>query len=98
MKRCAYLLILLLTWAQIDDVCVVALASPSAPTVDDDAEYLPAQRRLQDEQSSAQEPVFVSPKPQTADLSTRQSGVPWEWNLTTPFTPPPLYVFMSLQI
>jgi hypothetical protein len=25
-------------------------------------------------------------------------GVPSEWNPTTPFAPPPLYIFMSLQI
>jgi hypothetical protein len=42
--------------------------------------------------------VFAGLKPQTADFSIVQRGVPFAWNLTTPFTASPLYVFMSLQI
>ena len=98
MKRLAHFLILLLLLAQVDDAWAVAPVSPSAPITDDDDEYLPAQWRLRDEQSSGQEPAFVGVKPQTADFPLVRRGVPLQWNLSTPFAPPPLYLFMSLQI
>jgi hypothetical protein len=97
MKWLACFLILLLLSASVDDVWAVAPLSPSAPIADDD-EYLPAQRRLQDEQASGKEPVFVGLKPQAADFPLVRRGVSSEWTLTTPFTAPPLYVFLSLQI
>jgi hypothetical protein len=94
----SYFLILLLIWAQVDDFWVAALVLPSAPLADDD-EYLSSQQRPQVEVcSSHQKPVFLGLKPQTADLPLVRRGVPSEWNLTTAFLPPPLYVFMSLQI
>ena len=98
MTRFAYFLILCLFSAQVDDAWAVAPVLPSAPLSDDDDEYLPAKRQVRDEQSSGQEPVFVGFKPQTANFPLGRRGLPLEWNLTTPFTPPPLYVFMSLQI
>jgi len=99
MKRLAYLLILLLCSGQVDDAWAVALDFPSAPLADDNAEYLPAKRRVQDEwSSSCQGPEFVGLESQTADFSVVRRGVPSEWDLTAPFTPPPLHSFMSLQI
>jgi hypothetical protein len=99
MKRLAYLLVLLLISAQAEDAWAVAPVLPSAPLTDDNDEYLPAQRQLQGAASSSrQAPAFNGLKPRTADFSSARSGVPSEWNLTTPFGPPPLYVFMSLQI
>jgi hypothetical protein len=99
MKRLAYLLIFALLSAQVDDAwAAVVPISSAAPLADDNDEYLPAPRRLRDEQTSGQEPVFVGLEPLTADTLPARKGVPDEWHLTTPFTPPPLYVFMSLQI
>jgi hypothetical protein len=101
MKRFAYLLILLLLSAQVDDAWAVPPVLPSAPLVDDNDEYLPAQRRPWEEKSaSGQGQMFATRlKSLTADFPPVQRGVvPFEWNLTTPFTPPLLYVFMSLQI
>jgi hypothetical protein len=98
MNRLAYLLILLLISAQVDDSWAPVPVGPFAPQADDD-EYLPSPQRPQEEVCSPhQKPVFAGLKPQTAELPLVRRGVPSEWNLTTPFTPPPLYVFMSLQI
>jgi hypothetical protein len=98
MNRLVYLLILLLISAQFDDFWAVAPGLPSAPLADDD-EYLPAQLRPQDEQSSSRrEPMFACLRPQTADIFLVRTRVPSASNLTIPFTPPPIYVFMSLQI
>jgi hypothetical protein len=100
MNRLVYLLILLLMSAQVDDWWAVTPDSPSAPlAADDNDEYLPSQLRTQGDQSSSlQKPVFDGLKPQTADFSLVRRGVPSGWNLSSPFAPPPLYVFMSLQI
>jgi hypothetical protein len=100
MNKHAYLLVLLLVWAQFDDCWVAALGSPSAPlAVDDDDEYLPSQRRSREEECSAQQkPVFAGLKASTTDLPLVRRGVSSAWNLTAPFTPPHLYAFMSLQI
>jgi hypothetical protein len=99
MKRFAYFLVLLLFSAQVDDAWAVAPVLPSAPFADDNDEYLPAQRRSGEEKSaSVQEPMFVGLKSPTADIPIARSGAPSDGNLTAPFTPPPLYLFMSLQI
>jgi hypothetical protein len=99
MNRLAYLLVLLLISAQVDDAWAVAPALPSAPLSDESDQYLPAQRQLQGAASAArQPPAFSGLKPRTADFTSVRSGVPSEWNLTTPFGPLPLYVLMSLQI
>jgi hypothetical protein len=98
MNRLAHLLILLVIWSLVDDYCVGVPVFPSVPLADDD-EYLPSpQRSLEEACSPHQKPVFAGLKPQTADFPLVRRGVPSEWDLTTPFTPPPLYVFMSLQI
>jgi hypothetical protein len=100
MKWRASFLVLLLIWAQVDDYWAAGPVLPSAPLADDDDdEYLPSQRRpLEEECSARQKPVFAGLKPQTADVPLVRRGGPSEWNLTTPFTPPPLYVLMSLQL
>jgi hypothetical protein len=100
MKAFAYLLLLLLMWAQVDDYWAAAPAFPSsaAPAADDD-EYLPAQRRAQEQQPpSRQRAVLDTVTLPQAALSLAPKGVSSERSLTTPFTPPPLYAFMSLQI
>jgi hypothetical protein len=100
MKPLAYLLVLLLVWTQVDDYWTAALVSSSASLANDDEdEYLPAQRRPEvEERSSRQKPVFVGVKPQVPDFPLARRGISSEQSLRTPFTPPPLYVFMSLQI
>jgi hypothetical protein len=98
MNRIAYFLLLVLMWAQVDDYLAAALLLPSAPLADDD-EYVTSRQQPTEEECSAREKrVFVGLKPQTADFSLLQRDVPSEWNLTAAFSPPPLYVFMSLQI
>jgi hypothetical protein len=97
-QRLAYLLLLLLISAQVDDVWAAAPASPSAPLADDD-EYLPAQRRPQEEQVAlGQRLPFVGLKAPPADLSAAQKRPPSGSNPARPFTPQPLYTFMSLRL
>jgi hypothetical protein len=99
MKRLPYLLILLLISAGVDDAWAAAPGSPSAQLADDNDEYTPAYRRPRgDQPSSRQEPVCDRQKPQTVDFSVARRRVPSGRDLTTPFAPPPLYVFKSLQI
>jgi hypothetical protein len=100
MRRLAYFLILLLLSAQVDDAFAVAPVLPSAPVAgDDDGEYLPSKpRRLEQESLPDKEPAFDGLKAETADFPLVRRGVPSERNLTTPFTPAPLYVFMSLRL
>jgi hypothetical protein len=98
-KRPAYFLLLLLISAQLDDGWAAAPASPSAPLVDDDDEYLPAQRRPQEEQIAlGQWLPFAGLKVQPADSAVVQKGLSSRSNPATPFTPQPLYAFMSLRI
>jgi hypothetical protein len=98
MNRLAYLLLLLLVSAQVDDYWVGVPTLPSAPRADDD-EYLPSPQRSQEEDCSPQQKLtFAGLKPQTVDLPLVRRGVPSEQNPATPFAPPPLYVFMSLQL
>jgi hypothetical protein len=98
MKCFAYLLTLLLIMTQVDNAWVAAPASPSDPLVDTDDDYLPAHRRpKQEEPASHREPVFVGLHSPAADVAPARRGASFEWDRTTPFTPPPLYVFMSLQ-
>src|SRR5262249_51545943 len=99
MHRLAYLLILLVFSRQPDAAAAVALGLPAAPLTVDDDEYLPSQRRAQEEECSPlQKSVFVGHQPQTEVSPLVRRGEPPEWTLSTPFTPPPLLVFMSLQI
>jgi hypothetical protein len=99
MKQLGYLLILLSFWVQVDDAWLTAVGSPSIVLADDDDEYLPAERQPRQEQSGFKVEVDKHrPLIQATDFSTVRMDTPSEWSLTTPFTPPPLYVFMSLQI
>jgi hypothetical protein len=99
MKRFIFLIALLL-WGQVDDGLAVALTvSPASLAYDDDGddEYPQSQRESQKEESLPK-PATFSLKPQIVVLPPAQMSVPSECGLTTPLSPPPLYVFMSLQI
>jgi hypothetical protein len=99
MKRLAYFLILLLISAQVDDAWVVAADVPSTPLVEDGDEYLPAQRPPQEELfSSSQGARFVRLTVPAMNFSVVRRNLPPSWNLAAPFTAPPLYAFMSMQI
>jgi hypothetical protein len=99
MKRFAFLILLLL-WGQFDDGLAVALTVPAdslAYDDDGDDEYPQSQRESQKEESLPK-PASFSLKPQVVVLPPAQTSVPSECGLTTPLSPPPLYVYMSLQI
>jgi len=101
MKRFAYLLIIALLWVQVDDAWAVAPVTPSAPVADDvDDEYLPSQRRPEQEEapSARQNRLFASLEPRVADFPPVRRGALLERGLTTPCAAPPLYLLMSLQI
>ena len=98
MKWRAYLLVVLLLSAQVNDAWTFAPVSPSAPLADDNDEYLPEQRQLRDEQSHGQEPVIVGRQPWTTALPLVGRGTPFERNLPMPYSYPSLYDFISLQI
>jgi hypothetical protein len=100
MKRLASLLILLLLMsAQVDDLWADAAVLPSsAPPAADNDEYLPAQRRQEKQSAPVPSPAPDAVALHQAVLSLAPRGVPSERSPTAPFTPPPLYVLMSLQI
>jgi hypothetical protein len=99
MKRFAYFLILLLLSAQLDDYWAVAPVLPSATlAAADDDEYLPSQRRSQEDSGVSKKAEFVGLQPRHPDFPLLRSELPFEWNLSGPFTPPPLDLFMSLQL
>jgi hypothetical protein len=100
MRRFTYLLTFLLLSAQVDDALVAApLPDANDECLDANDEYLPAQQRQrEDEPASDQGPRFIGLKSHSADIASLWRGVSPEWNLAPPFTSPPLYVFMSLQI
>jgi len=99
MKQLAYVLILLLITAQFDDYWAVAPVSSFTMLTDDDDEYLPAQRRPQGEdRTSHQKPAFAAVKSEIAEILLTRRDATSDGNSTTPFSAPPLYVFMSLQI
>src|SRR5262245_39025573 len=98
MNRPAYLLVLLLVFAQVDDYWAAVPPSPSASLADDD-EYLPSPQRPREEVSSPrQKPTFAGIDLQTGDLPRVRKCVPSQGQRATPSTPPALYVLMSLQI
>jgi hypothetical protein len=101
MRRFAFLIVLLL-WGQVDDGLAVTFAvSPACPAYDDDGddEYPEAQQGPQKEDSRPdKKPALFSLQPQTTDSSPGQRSLLSERSLTAPFSPPPLYLFMSLQI
>jgi hypothetical protein len=48
--------------------------------------------------SARREPQPVGVASRISDLPHIRRSLPFEWKLTLPFAPPPLYVFMSFQI
>ena len=101
MKLATYLLIFLSIWSQFDDSLLAPLpTSPTAPLIDDDDEYLPAEQGERGEQSSPlRSPALavLDPKAGTFPPTCLGRGVPSGANLSGPFGPSSLYVFMSLQ-
>ena len=101
MKRFAYLLIIVSLWAQVGDARAITPVSPSATLTDEvNDEYLPSQRRSEQEEASSarREWVFVRRVPTTPDSPLVRRGVLLAWGPIAPRTAPPLYLFMSLQI
>jgi hypothetical protein len=97
MKPIAYLLMFVLILVQVDDAW--ALALPSASFAEDDDEYLPAPPRpLAEQVAPSQKPTFFGLKPHLGDFSGLRRDTPAQEDRTAPFTPSPLYVFMSLQV
>jgi hypothetical protein len=99
MKWVAYFLILLVISAQVDDAWVPAALSEATPAADENDSYLPAPRHSREEPSGGpRKLLFVGLHGRGADQVHRRNVARRERDLTTPCTPPPLYVFMSLQI
>ncbi len=100
MRRFAYFLTFLLLSIQVDDALIATpLTDANDECLDANDEYLPAQRRPRaNEADSDQGPSFIGLKSLTADITSLGRDRSSEWNLIHSFTPPPLYVFMSLQI
>jgi hypothetical protein len=98
MKRHVYLLVVFLIWTQVDDFLAPPIALSSALLVDDD-EYLPlAKRQHKEECSRDLKSVPIGLRPKTSGLARIRKGASSAWSLITHFSPPPLYIFMSLQI
>lgn len=100
-KGAAYFLVLLLAWAQADDVWATAsFSSDDASFVDADEEYLPAaaaRRREQSAEGQAPAPPGLRPGASLASGGLPPWGPSAEARAEAPFAPPPLYVLMSLQ-
>jgi hypothetical protein len=99
MKCCTYLLLLLLPVSQVDDTLAVTPISSVAGLAPDNDEYLPVQRRPREEESASDQGLLLVwlKSPLAACLLVARA-VPFNRASRTPFTPPPLYAFMSLQI
>jgi len=94
-----YLLISLAFLAQIDDAWAVPTAAPYEPPLAGTDEYLPAERQQSQDRASRQKPAPGDSKPKAGQLSSEclRRSFPFWTDLSAPFNPPPLYVFMSLQ-
>jgi hypothetical protein len=98
MKQVTFFLILLLTWAQVDDAWFSAPVALSASLADDD-EYLPVESRRQGERSAPrQRPVRAIRNAPPGNCfspvsGNRPSGPPF----AAPFRHSSVYVFMSLR-
>jgi hypothetical protein len=98
MSRFVYLLAFLLISTQVDDIWAAGFDVPSS-LADENNDYLPSLLHSRGERpSSSQKLVIDRLKPPTVNFSLAQRGGSSERNLTTPFTSPPLYDFMSLQL
>ena len=96
--RLAFLLLSLVLWTQVDDAWVSAIISPLNPLAAEDDEFLSLEKRQSQESSTArQKQARPGPKPRTASLFADHPQLPSETKLAAPFTPPSLYVFMSMQ-
>jgi hypothetical protein len=93
LKLATYLLIFLSLSTQFDDAWVAAACADSQAAADDDEYLLTGGKQLRN-RSALDLPVHKA-----AELfSTRlEQGPPAELPLTEGFSPPSLYVFMSLQ-
>jgi hypothetical protein len=99
MKALVYLLTVLLLSAQVDDCWVAPSVASPDPLINGDDEYLPPQRRPEDDNSILkQELVYVGLTPPAGDVSFDGKCLAPEWDLAAPFAPAPLYVFMTLLI
>jgi len=100
MKRITYFLISVTLWAQFDDVLLAPASTIlSAPLASDDDDYVSSVD--QEEQSwlaSMGQRQSVGVPPQGVDLFHVGTSLRSECKSATPFAPPPIYVFMSLQI
>jgi hypothetical protein len=99
-KRNAYVLILFTLLAQFDDALVTLAASfQSAPLPsDDDDGCLPPARPERQERCCRRQPQSISVKRLAANFSFFARSLLPKAMQTTPFAPPPLYLFSSLQI
>src|SRR5262249_52790402 len=98
MKRVAFFLILLLTWAQVDDVWALVPVSPSAALADND-EYLPAQRQREVKASaSRKQPVSIVRHAQGGDSFSPAAVTKPAHSLFAALShSSSVYVFMSLR-
>jgi hypothetical protein len=100
MRRITHFLIFATLWSQFDDVLLApASAILSAPLASDDDDYVSSVG--QEEQSwlaSMGQRQSVGVTPQGVDLLHVRTSLRSECKLATPFAPPPMYVFMSLQV
>jgi hypothetical protein len=95
----AYLCVALLTFNLVDDYLFPAPASLTSPFADEDNEYLsPTLGQGCQRSSPRQEPVLAALKPRGHELSFAPGHCPPQFDVTARFAPPPLYIFMSLQI
>jgi hypothetical protein len=100
MKQVAYFLLLLTSWAQVDDLLLPLVSvSQSASLPSDDDEFLLCERQeLQARLTPREEPQSFGVKPNSADIASLRRSVPSEWKPAARFACPSSYVFMSLQI
>ena len=99
MKLMSWLLVPLLIAAQVDDAWAAVVYAPSVRLTDDNDEYIAAPRNEERERSApGRRPLFARVAPTSGDFSFVRLCVPCERHAPAPLGPPPLYVFMSLQI
>src|SRR5262249_21911312 len=95
-------LIFLTFWAQFDDVLLpCSILLPSSPFASEDDQYLSVKREQGSEHAAkGKKAVSDGLKPKTTGFFTRAttSGTRPEWQSARALRPPPLYVFMSLQL
>lgn len=105
-----YFLVFLTFWAQVDGALLpAAFVSPSASPLGNDSddskdesidsdeyEFLPSQNLPQ--KNGFAKLINFGRQPKNADCLLDRRGGPLDLHRVTPFTPPLLYLFMSLQI